>query len=76
MPEFQVIIVYKVLSRYLNLSDTVEVFSYRNIQATLFNIRRIRYRLLPEFQVIIVYKVLNRYLNLPDTVEDFSCRHI
>ena len=58
------------------MSDTVEDSSCRHIQATLFNIRRIRYRLLPEFQVIIVYKVLSSCLNLSDTVEGFDYRNI
>ena len=42
----------------------------------LFNIRRIRYRLLSEFQVVAGGKGLSSYLNQPDTVEVSSCRHI
>ena len=57
LPEFQVVAVYKVLSRYLNLSDTVEVSSCRHIQATLFNIRRIGCRSLLGFQVVAISRL-------------------
>ena len=50
----------KVLSRYLNLSDTVEGSSCRHIQATLFNIRRLECRLLSKFSDIVISRLCKK----------------